>query len=67
MKRIATVVTLAGTLVIAGSTSAEAGDWACVAVDIVEVGTCVSDPYPDLPDRTIWEIIDDMTGVGLGL
>ena len=40
--------------------------WACVAVDYVEVGTCVSNPFPDLSGYpTVPDLVHDLTGVRL--
>lgn len=40
--------------------------WACVAVGYVNVGTCVSNPLPDLSQYpTVPDTIHDLTGIRL--
>lgn len=40
--------------------------WACVAVDHVEVGACLGNPYPDLSQHpTVPELVERVTGVEL--
>lgn len=40
--------------------------WACLAIDHVEVGACVSNPLPDLSEHpTVPDVVDDLTGVRL--
>lgn len=40
--------------------------WACIAIDHVEVGACLSNPLPDLSEYpTVPDMVDDLTGVRL--
>ncbi len=38
--------------------------WACVAIDHVEVGACLSNPLPDLSKYpTVPDMVDDLTDI----
>lgn len=72
---IATTAVLSGGLGSAHVAMADPGDesidirstrdryWACVAVDYVEIGTCIANPLPDMSAYpSVPEIVDSLLG-----